>query len=81
MLQVREIFVHSWEVKGVSAVWQRTDTEKNQYSFKPSQYIQQEDEWEFVSELVLEDIAQITRGAQVPKRADVVEDGDVFFKY
>lgn len=79
LLQVREIFVHSWEVKGVSAVCSREQIQKNQYSFKPSQYIQQEDEWEFVSELVLEDIAQITRGAQVPKRADVVEDGDVYF--
>ena len=78
LLQVREIFVHSWEVKGVSAVCSREQIQKNQYSFKPSQYIQQEDEWEFVSELVLEDIAQITR-AQVPKRADVVEDGDVYF--
>ncbi len=79
LLQVREIFVHSWEVKGVSAVCSREQIQKNQYSFKPSQYIQQENEWEFVSELVLEDIAQITRGAQVPKRADVVEDGDVYF--
>lgn len=79
LLQVREIFVHSWEVKGVSAVCSREQIQKNQYSFKPSQYIQQEDEWEFVSELVLGDIAQITRGAQVPKRADVVEDGDVYF--
>ena len=79
LLQVREIFVHSWEVKGVSAVCSREQIQKNQYSFKPSQYIQQEDEWEFVSELVLEDIAQITRGAQVPKRAEVVEDGDVYF--
>lgn len=79
LLQVREIFVHSWEVKGVSAVCSREQIQKNQYSFKPSQYIQQEDEWEFVSELVLEDIAQITRGAQVSKRADVVEDGDVYF--
>lgn len=79
LLQVREIFVHSWEVKGVSAVCSREQIQKNQYFFKPSQYIQQEDEWEFVSELVLEDIAQITRGAQVPKRADVVEDGDVYF--
>lgn len=79
LLQVREIFVHSWEVKGVSAVCSREQIQKNQYSFKPTQYIQQEDEWEFVSELVLEDIAQITRGAQVPKRADVVEDGDVYF--
>ena len=79
LLQVREIFVHSWEVNGVSAVCSREQIQKNQYSFKPSQYIQQEDEWEFVSELVLEDIAQITRGAQVPKRADVVEDGDVYF--
>ena len=79
LLQVWEIFVHSWEVKGVSAVCSREQIQKNQYSFKPSQYIQQEDEWEFVSELVLEDIAQITRGAQVPKRADVVEDGDVYF--
>lgn len=79
LLQVREIFVHSWKVKGVSAVCSREQIQKNQYSFKPSQYIQQEDEWEFVSELVLEDIAQITRGAQVPKRADVVEDGDVYF--
>ncbi len=79
LLQVREIFVHSWEVKGVSAVCSREQIQRNQYSFKPSQYIQQEDEWEFVSELVLEDIAQITRGAQVPKRADVVEDGDVYF--
>ena len=79
LLQVREIFVHSWEVKGVSAVCSREQIQKNQSSFKPSQYIQQEDEWEFVSELVLEDIAQITRGAQVPKRADVVEDGDVYF--
>ena len=79
LLQVGEIFVHSWEVKGVSAVCSREQIQKNQYSFKPSQYIQQEDEWEFVSELVLEDIAQITRGAQVPKRADVVEDGDVYF--
>lgn len=79
LLQVREIFVHSWEVKGVSAVCSREQIQKNQYSFKPSQYIQQEDEWEFVSELVLEDIAQITRGAQVPKRVDVVEDGDVYF--
>lgn len=79
LLQVREIFVHSWEVKGVSAVCSREQIQKNQYSFKPSQYIQQEDEWEFVSELVLEDIAQITRGAQVSKRAEVVEDGDVYF--
>lgn len=79
LLQVREIFVHSWEVKGVSAVCSREQIQKNQYSFKPSQYIQQENEWEFVSELVLEDIAQITRGAQVPKRAEVVEDGDVYF--
>lgn len=79
LLQAWKIFVHSWEVKGVSAVCSREQIQKNQYSFKPSQYIQQEDEWEFVSELVLEDIAQITRGAQVPKRADVVEDGDVYF--
>lgn len=79
LLQAWKIFVHSWEIKGVSAVGSREQIQKNQYSFKPSQYIQQEDEWEFVSELVLEDIAQITRGAQVPKRADVVEDGDVYF--
>lgn len=79
LLQAWKIFVHSWEIKGVSAVGSREQIQKNQYSFKPSQYIQQEDEWDFVSELALEDIAQITRGAQVPKRADVVEDGDVYF--
>ena len=79
LLQAWKIFVHSWEIKEVSAVGSREQIQKNQYSFKPSQYIQQEDEWDFVSELALEDIAQITRGAQVPKRADVVEDGDVYF--
>lgn len=79
ILQAWKVFVHSCEIKGVSAVCSKERIRKNQYSFKPSQYIQQEDEWDFASELVLEDIAQITRGAQVPKRADVAEDGDVYF--
>lgn len=43
ILQAGKVFVHSCEIKGVSAVCSKERIRKNQYSFKPSQYIQQDD--------------------------------------
>ena len=72
-------FLRGEEIRGVSAVCSAEELRKNHYSFKPLQYIRQEEEWEFDSDLVLKDVAQVVRRAQVARRSDVAEDGDAYF--
>lgn len=75
----REIFWGAKEVEGISAVCDKTKLEEEYCSFKPIQYIHHAEEWEFDSNIVLEDIAEVIRGAQVARKTDVIEKGGAYF--
>lgn len=75
----RKIFMKAQEMKGISAVCGRQELAENDYSLKPLQYIQSEEERELSSDLTLADVAEIVRGAQVARKSDVVEEGNACF--
>ncbi len=66
-------------MEGISAVCDKTKLEEEYCSFKPIQYIHHAEEWEFDSNIVLEDIAEVIRGAQVARKTDVIEKGGAYF--
>ena len=76
---VRHSVAHFTEIRGVSAVVSCQQIAENNYSFKPLQYIQQAEEAKYTSMLKLEQIAQITRGAQVLRKDNLIDNGDLYF--
>ena len=76
---VRKVFDCAEQIPGVSAVCEKEEIVKNEFSLKPLQYIRRPGEKEFHSGVLLEEIAQIIRGSQLLKKSDISEDGEVFF--
>ena len=66
-------------IQGISAICDNTRIIDNDYMLKPKQYIRSEGEKEFESEVTLGEIADIVRGAQTLKKADVIADGNVYY--
>lgn len=73
------IFHHAEEIQGISAVCNRKQIEDNGYALKPIQYISHKEEGKLDSQIVLEEVAQIVRGAQILKKSDVDSEGEAFF--